>query len=387
MSVATGAPRVLVSGAVLDQPMGGVRRHNQELLPRVARRLAERGGALDVLAPRGGIPFELEGVRVLASDVPSGPPLVRAIGEARALARELARARDERRPYDLVHSAHLPAPRLPAGVARTVTVHDLRWAEVLRRGPAHLGRGWIGPAMLARAWFGPSVLGRALREARAVVTVSATVRDELAARFGVDPARVHVVPNAADHLAPLPRRPGRSKAGAPLLHVGHVEPRKNLELVLRALALDPELPPALFAGASKGGERERLERLASELGVASRVRFTGPFDDARLAELYAEAAAVVLPSRLEGFGIPLLEAMRARVPVTASTAGALPEVAGDAAPLFAPDDVEGCVAAVRAALARTDEELERAAERAGAHSWERSADAFAAALADAAARP
>ncbi len=362
------APRVLVSGAVLDQPMGGVRRHNQELLPRVARILAGDGGALDVLAPRGGIPFPLPDVRVIPSNLPSGPPLLRALAESRAIASELERAREEGRAYDLVHSAHLPAPRLPRGVARTVTVHDLRWTEVLNRGPAHV----------ARKWFGPAILGRALTEARVVFTVSEAVKEELAQRFRV--TRVHVIGNAADHFEPLPRDPGRE---APLLHVGHVEPRKNLELVLRALAADPELPPALFAGGAKGDERERLERIAAELGVLDRVRFGGPFDDARLAELYAEAACAVLPSRLEGFGIPLLEAMRARVPIAASSIAALAEVSGGCVPHFDPEDPAACARAVRAALEMSEDELDRAASRAAEFTWDASAEKFAAALAGA----
>ncbi len=457
------ALRVLVSGVVLDQPMSGVRRHNQELLPRVARILAERGGELAVLAPRAGLSCELAGVRVLPSNVPSGPPLARVVAESRALAAELERARAEGRPFDVVHTAHLPAPRLPPGVARTLTVHDLRALELPARGappprrppprrpdarveraadaggepsgpdssarssgdgaapadetgPANgpvpaseapagdagferarpkgfaafesllgmaglAGLAAVPPALrfpfaagLARRLVAPGMIARALSDARAVVTVSETVRASLLERFALPAGRAFVVPNAADHLDVLPRR---QRPDAPILHVGHVEPRKNLELLVRALALDPGLPPLWLAGRDARGERARLERLARELGVEERVRFLGPVDDARLPELYAEAACVALPSLLEGFGIPALEAMRARAPLAVSTAGALVEVTGGLVPRFAPDDARACVRALREALAAPPAALERAAARAADFTWDRSAHLLA----------
>ena len=78
------APRVLVSGVVLGQPMGGVRRHNQELLPRLARLLEEDGGGLAILEGRKPVALELPpSIERFPSSVPSSPPLVRAMGESR----------------------------------------------------------------------------------------------------------------------------------------------------------------------------------------------------------------------------------------------------------------------------------------------------------------
>ena len=88
------APRVLLSGVVLGQPMGGVRRHNAELLPRVASRLAEAGGGLAVMEGRTPIPFELpETVERLAAPVPARPALVRATLEGHWLRRLVEEAR------------------------------------------------------------------------------------------------------------------------------------------------------------------------------------------------------------------------------------------------------------------------------------------------------
>ena len=229
------APRVLVCASVLGQPMGGVRRHNAELLPRAAALLEARGGKLAVLEGRERIAFELPAsIERIAGGVPARPVLLRALLESRALARV--------RGFDLVHTGHLPAPR-GLRVPFTLTLHDLRHVE-------------------AGSFFGRRALADALRRARGVFTVSESVRSELVARFGADPERVSVVPNAGDHFEPLPRAAG---ADARLLCLGHLEPRKNQELVLRALALDPKLPGVDFAGAAKGSERERLEALARDL--------------------------------------------------------------------------------------------------------------------------
>lgn len=349
--------RVLVSGLVLDQPMGGVQRHSRELLPRAARLLAQQGGRLALLAPVRGIAFEIAApVEVLSSLLPSQPAVVRAPLERAGLARILSRARASGEPFDLVHTGHLPLPR-GLGVPVSLLVHDLK----------HLERGLVGPARRA---LGDGVVARALRDAGAVFAVSAALREELCALAALDPARVEVLPNAADHLCPLPRR---TAPDAPLVHVGHIEPRKNLELLLRALALDPSLPRLVLAGAPRGAEDVRLRDLALELGVAARVEFVGLLEDRELCELYAGAACAVFPSLREGFGIPALEAQLALVPVAVSSRAALREVTGSDTPHFAPDDPAACVRAIRAALARSSEELETARARAAAVTWDESA--------------
>lgn len=321
--------RVLVSGVVLGQPMGGVRRHNQELLPRLGRLLSEAGGGLCVLAGARGLAFDLpDEVEVIPSDVPPRPIPVRAWRETRVLAR-IVRERE----VDVVHTAHLPVPR-GLGVPLTLTLHDLRALE--------------GPhSPFSRRLIARQVVGTALERAAAVFTVSGFTARALQERWPAVTPKLVRVPNAADHFQPLPRRPGPD---AELLHLGHLEPRKNLELLLRALAADPELPPLRLAGAGKGQEEARLRSLAVELGVD--VRFHGPYTDEELPGLLAACAAVVLPSRLEGFGIPALEALRARAPLAVSSAGALPEVAGPEVPTFDPDDAEGCARAIRIALER-----------------------------------
>lgn len=359
-------PRVLVSGVVLGQPMGGVRRHNAELLPRAARVLAAGGGSLSVLVGREGLAFTLpESVELLRSSVPSGPPLARALLEGRALEQALAGARATGIPFDLVHLGHLPAPRR-LSIPFTLTLHDLRSVAL-----AH--------TPFSRRFVARHVLGRAVRDARCVLCVSETVERQVAGSF--QPARLARVPNAADHLRVRTRSPALD---APILHVGHVERRKNLELLVRALALDSSLPALVCAGAARHGEDERLRALARDLCVAERVHFRGPFDEARLPELYATCACVALPSLLEGFGIVALEAQRARAPLAISAAGALPEVAGVDVPCFPVDDPLACAAAIRRAIARSPLELEQDAARAARFTWDDSATRLVAAWTEAA---
>ena len=341
----------------------GVRRHSQELLPRLANLLKQAGGELAIMAPRNGLAFDPgPQVRVVTSSTPSSPPLLRGLIESKNLTSELRTAEDRGAPYQLVHAAHLPAPRLPkplaSSIKRTHTVHDLRSLE--QGTAASLHRILAKPA-LAQAFGG----------AHRVFTVSETVRAQVLEQFGVEPERCVVIPNAGDHIAPLARRP---HSESPILHVGHVEPRKNLERLIQALALAPDLPPLLLAGAAKGDEAERLKNFARERGVGERVHMLGAVTDEELRELYAEAACVAIPSQLEGFGIGVLEAQLAGVPLAVSSAGALPEVAGAETPQFSPFSAEECVHALRKALEFAPEELDRARERARRFSWDASAE-------------
>jgi glycosyltransferase involved in cell wall biosynthesis len=337
-----------------------VRRHNAELLPRLAERLAAAGGGLAILEGKAPIPFPLPPtVQRLRCRVPASPAPLRAAGEGPALRRALARAADAGQAFDAVHLAHLPVPRsLP--VQRTHTIHDLRALEG-EHTPLHRRRA-AGP-----------ILNRALGEAALVFTVSETVRARVMELFTVPADRIHVLPNGTDHLKVAPRE---VEGDGYLLHVGHLEPRKNLGLLLEALATDRELPPLVLAGAPKHDEGERLRRQARALGVDERVIFRGPFDEEDLPGLYARAACLVLPSRLEGFGIPVAEAQAAGVPVALAHTDALREVAGSDAPTFPVDDATACAAAIRRALRADAASLEAARARASARTWDAAADAW-----------
>jgi glycosyltransferase involved in cell wall biosynthesis len=160
------------------------------------------------------------------------------------------------------------------------------------------------------------------------------------------------------------------------LYVGTIQPRKNLVRLLEAFAqLSPEAPRLVIAG-KRGWLSAPIERRAAELGLAERVVFAGYVPDAELPGLLRGALAFVFPSLYEGFGMPVLEAMAAGVPVLTSSTSALPEVAGDAALLVDPCDT----AAIAGGMARLagDASLRadlraRGLARAAEFTWERCA--------------
>jgi alpha-1,3-rhamnosyl/mannosyltransferase len=220
-----------------------------------------------------------------------------------------------------------------------------------------------------------------------VIAVSEYTRSMIERHLGVPPERISVCPSGAP---PWQRR--RDPApGGPILFIGTLDPRKNIPALLRAygslVARLPDAPPLLLAGAA-GPRSADVLRTIAEPPLAGRVRHLGYVTDDERQRLYAEASMLVLPSYDEGFGVPLLEAMTLGVPAIAARRGALPEVGGDAAILFEPDDDAALAAAMNALL--TSPERARIAadagvERARAFSWEATAgrlrDAYETAIA------
>lgn len=349
----SSAPRLLVSGVVLGQPMGGVRRHNAELLPRLAQRLRAAGGGLGVLEGAVPIPFELpDTVERIPSNVPFQPPHMRALAESRALRAALAAAAAAGRAFDLVHTAHLPAPRA-LGVPVTRTVHDLRSIELER-------------APFVRRLIGGRVLRRAFEGARAVGVVSDWMASRVVEEWPFLEGRVHVIGNGADHLPVLPRQPEDPGFA---LHVGHVEPRKDLETLVRSLGDARGPARVVLAGRAVARELDRLRGIAVELGAADRLEHVTPKDDQALARLFAAARVAVFPSRLEGCGIGPLEALRAGCPTAVSDIPAHREVAGPGAARFEVGDVDGLLDAVDRALAASPPAAEL-------RTWDSAADAW-----------
>jgi glycosyltransferase involved in cell wall biosynthesis len=171
---------------------------------------------------------------------------------------------------------------------------------------------------------------------------------------GVDPGRIDVVPLGlgARPVAPLSRDEAIARLGldgrpyvfAPSLALPH----KNLDRLVEALAqIPPERRPQLVLTA--GGDDGSLRRRADQLGAGGDVRIVGWLDAPLLEAAYANAACMAFPSLVEGFGLPIMEAMLRRLPVACSDIAVLREVAGDCAVFFDPLDP--------ASIARTLEEL------------------------------
>jgi glycosyltransferase involved in cell wall biosynthesis len=208
---------------------------------------------------------------------------------------------------------------------------------------------------------------RSARRAARVLAISELTRRDLVELYGIPEEKIVVTPLAAD---PAFTPNGPAGDGPPYaLFVGALQPRKEPTVAIEALSLlgDEELRLVLV-GPDKGGLAD-AERAAAELGVAGRVDLRGYVPQDQLAALYRGAQCLVFPSRYEGFGLPVLEAMASGTPVVATMAGALPEVAGDAAILVDEQNAPAIAGGIERAVA--DRERLRAAglERARHYSW------------------
>jgi alpha-1,3-rhamnosyl/mannosyltransferase len=217
--------------------------------------------------------------------------------------------------------------------------------------------------------------------ARRVAVVSESVEAELLERFPRLEGRLAVVSPACDPELFRPRPAAEVRAtlerlAAPrpyLLYVGALAPHKNVGAVLRLAARHSDLG-VVVAGPDKGAEAG-LRGLAAELGLGARARFLGYVDDRDKADLMAGAELFVFPSRHEGFGLPVLEAMACGTPVLCSDRGSLPEVLGDGGLAVPPDDAEALAAAAATLLDSTERVRagRRALARSRAYSWPESA--------------
>jgi glycosyltransferase involved in cell wall biosynthesis len=325
---------VAIAGWLLGAPSGA----NRRLLALLAHAgpLLQPGERLTVLHRPDFAPPQLEGVHWQPVAIPAGPSWRRALAERRMLPAVLRALGATVLDHGLLP---LPAVDVPA----CLLVHDLRAIDGLTRWPR---------------WFAAAVLRRALARAAVVVAPSAWTADRL--RRLAPRAAVRVVPNGVDlptSTCPPPARP--LPANGYLLHIGHLEPRKNLGIVLAALrALPPAARPELWlAGRDAGALRGLLAR-----GTGLAVRALGVVGDDELSRLYQHARAVVVPSRHEGFGLAALEALAHGTRVLVSDAGALPEVVGEAAAILPWNDA----AAWARALAQTDDGRTAAERRARA---------------------
>ena len=255
-------------------------------------------------------------------------------------------ARRER--LDVVHCTTFRAPPRPLTPV-VATVHDL---AVLRH-----------PKFFT-AWtrlYARTLLRRALTAASRVIAVSEFTKREVVELVGVPAERVRVVPNAVDERFVAD---GDAERGDYVLAVGTLEPRKNL---LRLAEATRRLGVELRVAGARGW---------GDVDVGGNgVRWLGEVRDAELPRLYRGALCFAYPSLYEGFGIPVLEAMRCGVPVVTSAGTAMEEVADGAAELVDPRDVTSIAAGIERAIARREELRARGLERASAYTWRAAAEA------------
>ncbi|SDQ85681.1 glycosyltransferase family 4 protein [Actinopolyspora saharensis] len=351
---------VVVAEQLLAPVPGGTGRYTRELLRALAA-TAPRGWEVRTVVGAGGEASraEVEGVR--------GPrvlPLPR-----RALALAWQHGRGPRVGGDSVHAPTPLFPPVGRGTGLVVSVHDTV--------------PWTHPATLTPrgvSWH-RRMVSRAARKADYVVVPTEAVAADLACRVR-GPARLEVVPEGVtSRVASGADCPELVRRLDPprrfLLVLGTVEPRKGHETVISALA-EPGLEGVSLLVVGKPGwggvdppglaERHGLER--------SRVRWFDSVDDAELAALLRRASALVAPSLAEGFGLPVVEAMAAGVPVVHSDAPALVEVAGGAGVAVPRGDPGALAAALREVLGdprRSAGLVETGRQRAARFDWRDSA--------------
>lgn len=286
---------------------------------------------------------------------------------------------------DLMHFTHFNVPLLYRRPF-VLTVHDL----ILLQHPS-VRATTLGPLLyrlkfLAYRW----VIASALRRARGIATVSQTTREEVERRFPFVKEKQILVTRLACSGNVLPDsgtpRQGDETERAPdiggpfILYVGSAYPHKNLERLLEAFRTfreeRPEWRLVLVGGSDYFYERLRHE--AAERGLDAGVVFFGRTSDQRLGDLYRQAEFYVFPSLCEGFGLPPLEAMCNGLAVASSDRSCMPEILGDAAHYFNPEDPQDIARALgdMADDRELREELiERGKKRASRYDWDSTARA------------
>jgi glycosyltransferase involved in cell wall biosynthesis len=365
--------RLVVNAVPLRSPLTGIGQYIRELMVAIAGR-----GDIDIRYFYG-TGWDR---RLIASPMPVADAAKRAIKSTIPFAYILIRT--AQRPFfasgvrsfrpHIYHEPNYIA--LPFHGPMVSTLHDLSFVHYPETQPTerlkHLER------------YLPNTLARAGH----IITDSEEVRREAVANFGLEAERVTAIHLGVDPIF-APREEATCRAvlasrglqyGGYVLSVGTLEPRKNLVAAIRAFRALPQrlrgATPLVIAG-QRGWLSGEIERLIHDGEAAGWLRFLGFVPQEELPVLYAGARFFVYPSRYEGFGLPVVEAMASGVPVITSSVSCLPEITGDAADLVHPDDIEG----LRNAMERLVEDEEhrvvmraRGIERAKRFSWQRCAE-------------
>jgi glycosyltransferase involved in cell wall biosynthesis len=336
VQAAEGCPlRVALDGTPMLGPRTGIGEVVTGLLSRLAADASIECSAYaltwrgrDVLAP--ALPA---GVRAATRPIPA------RVVRAGWLHGSLPRIETWTGPVDVVHATNYVPP--PARAPVVVSVYDLGFVRY--------------PEMVtADALQYPTLLRRGFARGAVAHATSDFVAAEIRAEFGLPEERVARVYPGIPPITGGDPTAGRRAAGVEryVLALGTVEPRKNLPILVEAFdavaAAEPDV--ALVVAGQDGWGTEAFTAACDRATHRARIHRLGYVDDRTRADLLAGAALLAYPSRYEGFGFPPLEAMAAGVPVVASTGGAVPEVAGDAALLVDPEDADGLAASILGAL-------------------------------------
>ncbi|GGC48057.1 glycosyl transferase family 1 [Parapedobacter defluvii] len=217
------------------------------------------------------------------------------------------------------------------------------------------------------------VIARLAAKAQQIITVSHFSKKQLVELLGIDERLVTVVYNGVDEIYRRNTEAFRSEAPY-FLYVGNRRKNKNIPAMLTAFA-HAAIPMDFMFFLSGHGDETLCTRIA-QLGIEKRVRFLGRIPEAELPKLYKGAYATLFVSLMEGFGLPVIESMASGTPVLTSTAGPLPEVAGDAALCVDPHSVEAIQAGIEALVNDSDgyrDFQQKGTQRSAQFTWDRTA--------------
>jgi glycosyltransferase involved in cell wall biosynthesis len=332
------APLVVIDADVLGRQRTGDESYVENLL----RELPALAGELRLAAVVRDPALVPPGVEPIA--LPATSQVARMLVRLPRLLRDLRPA--------LAHFLHV-VPPLYRGRS-VLTVQDLSF-EADRRLMGARDR------LMFRTLVRPSA-----RRAAAVLTGSEHTRADLAAHYGVPPEEVVLTPYGVD---PAFGPDGPAPNGAPYaLYVSALHARKDPLGAVEALALVPGDLRLVMIGPDKG-LGGAVRETATRLGLTGRVELRGHVAKDELAALYRGARCLVFPSRYEGFGLPIVEAMASGTPVVTTAAGATTEVAGDAAVVVEPGNPVALAGGIERALADRDRLVAAGLERARRYTW------------------
>lgn len=297
--------------------------------------------------------------------------------------------------FDLFHS---PSPVLPPLMkcARIITVHDLFFLKE----PGNSQR-------LSRTVFARQI-EQNLAKADAVICVSHFTAGEVKRYFSVDESRLRVIHHGSDHIAESGKKSDEDyvktakneffekhkllKAERLILFVGTIEPRKNPGLLLESFEKLLEMPGIdanlVYAGGVGWGVEEFIDRLGRSQH-RSRIFITGYQSRGDLNSIYEAADLLVMPSKEEGFGLPIIEAMKLGVPVIAADNSSMPEIGGNAALYFKTGSAEELAGLLKKTLSDTGlrrQMIDKGKARAKEFTWDKAAAATMAIYKEAAAK-
>jgi glycosyltransferase involved in cell wall biosynthesis len=291
-----------------------------------------------------------------------------------------------RDPPDVLYvPAHVVPWPAPGEVPAVFTAHDLGYMHYPSKHP-----------LFSRLYLDWSTRHSAAAARRIIADSKATAHD-LIALINTPPEKIRVVhPGVDEMLKPVEDREEiddlRRRLGIPgpyILHVGSIQPRKNLTRLVEAFATlldEMEDLYLVLAGRPGWGYRPLFDRI-QKLGLSGRVIVPGYVADEDLSTLYSGAEVYAFPSLYEGFGFPALEAMACKTPVVCANTSSLPELVQDAALTFAPTDVAALTNVLRKVLTEPsvkEKLIEYGYERVKRFSWEASARAILKILVEAA---